>query len=141
MQRLYYLCILRIPEILDRKTVCNLKFRYVSFYLRLLDVFIFLIAEHHLLSLQAEFHEKDTFYIFNHVDIKIYYHVVENEALGARLVAAKLEPKRLVLKSKLSLNSGWCIPRYLLWFGDLLLVRNVARYVTCRLPFLLIDVV
>lgn len=43
--------------------------------------------------INSEFHEKDTFYIFNHVDIKIYYHVVENEALGARLVAAKLEPK------------------------------------------------
>ncbi|RMC06796.1 hypothetical protein DUI87_16242 [Hirundo rustica rustica] len=43
--------------------------------------------------INSEFHEKDTFYIFNHVDIKIFYHVVENEALGARLVAAKLEPK------------------------------------------------
>ncbi|XP_062422799.1 transmembrane 9 superfamily member 2 [Rhea pennata] len=43
--------------------------------------------------INSEFHEKDTFYIFNHVDIKIYYHTVENEALGARLVAAKLEPK------------------------------------------------
>ncbi|KAJ7419208.1 Transmembrane 9 superfamily member 2 [Pitangus sulphuratus] len=43
--------------------------------------------------INSEFHDKDTFYIFNHVDIKIYYHVVENEALGARLVAAKLEPK------------------------------------------------
>ncbi|XP_009890301.1 PREDICTED: transmembrane 9 superfamily member 2 [Charadrius vociferus] len=43
--------------------------------------------------INSEFHEKDTFYIFNHVDIKIYYHVVENGALGARLVAAKLEPK------------------------------------------------
>ncbi|XP_057183133.1 transmembrane 9 superfamily member 2-like [Triplophysa rosa] len=41
----------------------------------------------------ADFNDKDTFYIFNHVDITIYYHVVENEAAGARLVAAKLEPK------------------------------------------------
>ncbi|KAG9349565.1 hypothetical protein JZ751_028013 [Albula glossodonta] len=41
----------------------------------------------------SEFNDKDTFYIFNHVDITIYYHVVENEAAGARLVAAKMEPK------------------------------------------------
>lgn len=44
--------------------------------------------------MQADFNDKDTFYIFNHVDITIFYHVVENEAAGARLVAAKLEPKR-----------------------------------------------
>uniref|UniRef100_A0A8C2GQL1 Transmembrane 9 superfamily member n=1 Tax=Cyprinus carpio TaxID=7962 RepID=A0A8C2GQL1_CYPCA len=43
--------------------------------------------------MQADFNDKDTFYIFNHVDITIFYHVVENEAAGARLVAAKLEPK------------------------------------------------
>ncbi|EMP29758.1 Transmembrane 9 superfamily member 2, partial [Chelonia mydas] len=43
--------------------------------------------------INAEFREEDTFYIFNHVDIKIFYHVVEKEAVGARLVAAKLEPK------------------------------------------------
>uniref|UniRef100_A0A672SBK3 Transmembrane 9 superfamily member n=1 Tax=Sinocyclocheilus grahami TaxID=75366 RepID=A0A672SBK3_SINGR len=41
----------------------------------------------------ADFNDKDTFYIFNHVDITIFYHIVENEAAGARLVAAKLEPK------------------------------------------------
>ncbi|KAJ8379217.1 hypothetical protein AAFF_G00223290 [Aldrovandia affinis] len=41
----------------------------------------------------SEFNEKDTFYIFNHVDITIHYHMVENEAAGARLVAAKMEPK------------------------------------------------
>uniref|UniRef100_A0A673GWP3 Transmembrane 9 superfamily member n=1 Tax=Sinocyclocheilus rhinocerous TaxID=307959 RepID=A0A673GWP3_9TELE len=41
----------------------------------------------------ADFNDKDTFYIFNHVDITIFYHMVENEAAGARLVAAKLEPK------------------------------------------------
>ncbi|ETE65267.1 Transmembrane 9 superfamily member 2, partial [Ophiophagus hannah] len=44
--------------------------------------------------ISSEFHDSDTFYIFNHVDIKIVYHVVENEAPRARLVAAKLEPKR-----------------------------------------------
>lgn len=43
---------------------------------------------------QSEFNEKDTFYIFNHVDITIYYHNVENEAPDSRLVAAKMEPKR-----------------------------------------------
>ncbi|XP_073772683.1 transmembrane 9 superfamily member 2 isoform X1 [Danio rerio] len=41
----------------------------------------------------ADFNDKDTFYIFNHVDITIFYHNVENEVAGARLVAAKLEPK------------------------------------------------
>ncbi|XP_010779564.1 transmembrane 9 superfamily member 2-like [Notothenia coriiceps] len=39
------------------------------------------------------FNEKDAFYIFNHVDITIHYHIVEHEQLGARLVAAKIEPK------------------------------------------------
>lgn len=43
--------------------------------------------------ISSEFHERDTFYIFNHVDIKIQYHVVETGSMGARLVAAKLEPK------------------------------------------------
>uniref|UniRef100_A0A8C7IDX2 Transmembrane 9 superfamily member n=1 Tax=Oncorhynchus kisutch TaxID=8019 RepID=A0A8C7IDX2_ONCKI len=41
----------------------------------------------------SDFKDKDTFYVFNHVDITIHYHVVENEAAGARLVAAKMEPK------------------------------------------------
>lgn len=41
----------------------------------------------------SNFNERDSFYIFNHVDITIYYHVVEHEQLGARLVAAKIEPK------------------------------------------------
>uniref|UniRef100_A0A4W5KL52 Transmembrane 9 superfamily member n=1 Tax=Hucho hucho TaxID=62062 RepID=A0A4W5KL52_9TELE len=41
----------------------------------------------------SDFNDKDTFYVFNHVDITIHYHVVENEAAGARLVAAKMEPK------------------------------------------------
>uniref|UniRef100_A0A3Q2I6V2 Transmembrane 9 superfamily member n=1 Tax=Equus caballus TaxID=9796 RepID=A0A3Q2I6V2_HORSE len=46
--------------------------------------------------INSEFHERDTFYIFNHVDIKIYYHVVETGSMGARLVAAKLEPKSIM---------------------------------------------
>uniref|UniRef100_A0A8C5BB03 Transmembrane 9 superfamily member n=1 Tax=Gadus morhua TaxID=8049 RepID=A0A8C5BB03_GADMO len=41
----------------------------------------------------SDFSEKDTFYIFNHVDITIHYHVVETGELGARLVAAKMEPR------------------------------------------------
>ncbi|KAL8189994.1 UNVERIFIED_CONTAM: transmembrane 9 superfamily member 2, partial [Gekko kuhli] len=41
----------------------------------------------------TEFREPDTFYIFNHVDITISYHNVENEQSGSRLVAAKLEPR------------------------------------------------
>uniref|UniRef100_A0A7N6F9B3 Transmembrane 9 superfamily member n=1 Tax=Anabas testudineus TaxID=64144 RepID=A0A7N6F9B3_ANATE len=44
----------------------------------------------------SNFNEKDAFYIFNHVDITIYYHIVEHEQLGARLVAAKIEPKSVV---------------------------------------------
>ncbi|XP_022620834.1 transmembrane 9 superfamily member 2 isoform X4 [Seriola dumerili] len=42
---------------------------------------------------KSNFNEKDAFYIFNHVDITIHYHIVEHEQLGARLVAAKIEPK------------------------------------------------
>ncbi|KAK7830037.1 hypothetical protein U0070_003492, partial [Myodes glareolus] len=42
----------------------------------------------------SEFSQRDTFYISNHVDIKIYYHV-ETGSMGARLVAAKLEPKSI----------------------------------------------
>ncbi|KAK5853550.1 hypothetical protein PBY51_014693 [Eleginops maclovinus] len=41
----------------------------------------------------SNFNEKDSFYIFNHVDITIHFHIVEHEQLGARLVAAKVEPK------------------------------------------------
>uniref|UniRef100_A0AAR2K2V7 Transmembrane 9 superfamily member n=1 Tax=Pygocentrus nattereri TaxID=42514 RepID=A0AAR2K2V7_PYGNA len=41
----------------------------------------------------SDFNDKDTFYIFNHVDITIYYHIVESETAVARLVAAKMEPK------------------------------------------------
>jgi len=59
---------------------------------------------------QADFNDKDTFYIFNHVDITIFYHKVETEAAGARLVAAKLEPKRYLrlykkIKPKIRLQS------------------------------------
>uniref|UniRef100_A0A8C9VJL4 Transmembrane 9 superfamily member n=1 Tax=Scleropages formosus TaxID=113540 RepID=A0A8C9VJL4_SCLFO len=39
------------------------------------------------------FSTQDTFYIFNHVNITIYYHKVENDGAEARLVAAKMEPK------------------------------------------------
>lgn len=45
---------------------------------------------------QAEFNVKNTFYVFNHVDIRITYHSGQSEGWkGARLVAATLEPKRL----------------------------------------------
>ncbi|XP_076148608.1 transmembrane 9 superfamily protein member 5 isoform X1 [Alosa pseudoharengus] len=44
--------------------------------------------------INAEFNKKNTFYVFNHVDITITYHSGENEGwTGARLVAATLEPK------------------------------------------------
>lgn len=42
--------------------------------------------------ISTSFNEKDTYYIFNHVEITIYYHS-EVENAGSRLVAAKLEPK------------------------------------------------
>ncbi|XP_051881585.1 transmembrane 9 superfamily member 2 [Pristis pectinata] len=42
--------------------------------------------------INTSFNAKDTYYIFNHVDITIYYHS-EVEKSGARLVAAKLEPR------------------------------------------------
>ncbi|XP_038673822.1 transmembrane 9 superfamily member 2 [Scyliorhinus canicula] len=42
--------------------------------------------------ISSAFNEKDTYYIFNHVDITIYYHS-EGGTAEARLVAAKLEPK------------------------------------------------
>ncbi|XP_029020387.1 transmembrane 9 superfamily member 2 isoform X2 [Betta splendens] len=44
--------------------------------------------------INAEFNKKNTFYVFNHVDIKITYHNGEPEGWkGARLVGATLEPK------------------------------------------------
>uniref|UniRef100_A0A4W5M8M2 Transmembrane 9 superfamily member n=1 Tax=Hucho hucho TaxID=62062 RepID=A0A4W5M8M2_9TELE len=46
--------------------------------------------------INSEFNKKNTFYIFNHVDIKITYHNGEGEGWsGARLVAATLEPKSI----------------------------------------------
>ncbi|XP_048389053.1 transmembrane 9 superfamily member 2 isoform X2 [Stegostoma tigrinum] len=41
--------------------------------------------------ISSSFNEKDTYYIFNHVDITIYFH--SEDGTEARLVAAKLEPK------------------------------------------------
>ncbi len=49
---------------------------------------------------QADFNEKDTYYVFNHVDIVIQYHSGQGEEWGqsigegGRLVSAKLEPRR-----------------------------------------------
>uniref|UniRef100_A0A8C9RIJ7 Transmembrane 9 superfamily member n=1 Tax=Scleropages formosus TaxID=113540 RepID=A0A8C9RIJ7_SCLFO len=44
--------------------------------------------------INAQFNEKNTFYVFNHVDITITYHSGEGEGwTGARLVAATLEPR------------------------------------------------
>eukprot|EP00062_Callorhinchus_milii_P020356 gi/632975913/ref/XP_007904494.1/ PREDICTED: transmembrane 9 superfamily member 2 [Callorhinchus milii] len=42
--------------------------------------------------ISSSFNQKDTYYIFNHVDITIHFHSEGNE-VGARLVAAKLEPR------------------------------------------------
>uniref|UniRef100_A0A673GYV5 Transmembrane 9 superfamily member n=1 Tax=Sinocyclocheilus rhinocerous TaxID=307959 RepID=A0A673GYV5_9TELE len=38
----------------------------------------------------ADFNDKDTFYIFNHVDITIFYHMVENEAADVLFSAASI---------------------------------------------------
>ncbi|XP_008325001.1 transmembrane 9 superfamily protein member 5 isoform X1 [Cynoglossus semilaevis] len=46
--------------------------------------------------INAEFNVKNTFYVFNHVDIRITYHSGQSEGWkGARLVAATLEPKSI----------------------------------------------
>ncbi|XP_072519958.1 transmembrane 9 superfamily protein member 5 isoform X1 [Salminus brasiliensis] len=46
--------------------------------------------------INSEFNKKNTFYLFNHVDIIITYHSAEKESWnGARLVAARLEPKSI----------------------------------------------
>uniref|UniRef100_A0A1A8L0T3 Transmembrane 9 superfamily member n=2 Tax=Nothobranchius TaxID=28779 RepID=A0A1A8L0T3_9TELE len=46
--------------------------------------------------INSEFNKKKTFYVFNHVDIKISYHSGESEGwTGDRLVAATLEPKSI----------------------------------------------
>lgn len=44
---------------------------------------------------QADFNKKNAYYIFNHVDITIFYHSGdETNGMSARLVAATLEPRR-----------------------------------------------
>ncbi|XP_061643602.1 transmembrane 9 superfamily protein member 5 isoform X2 [Phyllopteryx taeniolatus] len=46
--------------------------------------------------INAEFHKKNTFYVFNHVDIKIIYHNGADDGwTGARLVAARVEPRSI----------------------------------------------
>ncbi|XP_068596152.1 transmembrane 9 superfamily protein member 5 isoform X3 [Brachionichthys hirsutus] len=46
--------------------------------------------------INAEFNKKNTFYIFNHVDILITFHSGESEGWGGdRLVAATMEPKSI----------------------------------------------
>ncbi|XP_077465328.1 transmembrane 9 superfamily protein member 5 isoform X2 [Stigmatopora argus] len=55
--------------------------------------------------INAEFNKKKTFYVFNHVDIKIFYHNGEADGwTGARLVAATLEPKSINHGSESTLN-------------------------------------
>ena len=50
-----------------------------------------------LFFLQADFNKKNSFYVFNHVDIRITYHSGGAEGWkGARLVAATMEPRRYV---------------------------------------------
>ncbi|XP_020779036.1 transmembrane 9 superfamily member 2 isoform X2 [Boleophthalmus pectinirostris] len=55
--------------------------------------------------INAEFNKKNTFYVFNHVEIKITYHSGASEGWrGARLVAATLEPKSINHKDEKSVN-------------------------------------
>ncbi|KAG8448421.1 hypothetical protein GDO86_015496 [Hymenochirus boettgeri] len=55
--------------------------------------------------INSEFNKKDTFYLFNHVDITITYHSGNGESWdGARLVAARLEPKSYKHLSENNLN-------------------------------------
>ncbi|XP_037316878.1 transmembrane 9 superfamily protein member 5 isoform X1 [Pungitius pungitius] len=57
--------------------------------------------------INSEFNKKNTFYIFNHVDIKITYHSGAGEEWsGARLVAATLEPKSIKQTDEKALNCG-----------------------------------
>uniref|UniRef100_A0AAR2JSC6 Transmembrane 9 superfamily member n=1 Tax=Pygocentrus nattereri TaxID=42514 RepID=A0AAR2JSC6_PYGNA len=56
--------------------------------------------------INSEFNKKNTFYVFNHVDITITYHSGEHENWnGARLVSARLEPKSVKHSSE---NSQTC---------------------------------
>lgn len=55
--------------------------------------------------INAEFNKKNTFYVFNHVEIKIIYHSGTSEGwAGARLVAARLEPKSINHKDEKSVS-------------------------------------
>ena len=45
-----------------------------------------------ILFLQDAYKEKDTFYLFNHIDITIKYHTLEDGR--SRLIKATLEPSR-----------------------------------------------
>ncbi|PWA18678.1 hypothetical protein CCH79_00005662 [Gambusia affinis] len=59
--------------------------------------------------INSEFNKKNTFYVFNHVDITITYHSGETEGWrGSRLVAATLEPKSIKQtdENKLNCESG-----------------------------------
>uniref|UniRef100_A0A3P9HQE8 Transmembrane 9 superfamily member n=1 Tax=Oryzias latipes TaxID=8090 RepID=A0A3P9HQE8_ORYLA len=55
--------------------------------------------------INSKFNEKNTYYVFNHVSIKITYHSGESEGWkGARLVGATLEPKSIKQTDDKNLN-------------------------------------
>uniref|UniRef100_A0A672J3R5 Transmembrane 9 superfamily member n=1 Tax=Salarias fasciatus TaxID=181472 RepID=A0A672J3R5_SALFA len=57
--------------------------------------------------INAEFNKKNTFYVFNHVDIQITYHSGAAEGwTGARLVGATLEPKSIKHADEKNTNCG-----------------------------------
>uniref|UniRef100_A0AAQ4PP79 Transmembrane 9 superfamily member n=1 Tax=Gasterosteus aculeatus aculeatus TaxID=481459 RepID=A0AAQ4PP79_GASAC len=61
--------------------------------------------------INAEFNKKNTFYVFNHVDIKITFHSGTGEDWkGARLVAATLEPKSIKQTDEKNLNCETGVP-------------------------------
>lgn len=61
--------------------------------------------------ISTEYHNPNTFYVFNHVEIKITYHSGTSEGWpGARLVAATLEPKSINHKDEKSLNCDGSAP-------------------------------
>ncbi|KAM4621688.1 transmembrane 9 superfamily protein member 5 isoform 2-T2 [Polymixia lowei] len=61
--------------------------------------------------INTEFNKKNTFYVFNHVAIKIKYHSGESEGwTGARLVAATLEPKSIRHTDEANLNCEGSTP-------------------------------
>jgi hypothetical protein len=56
----------------------------------------------HFIVIQSKYTEKDTYYVFNHLDIQIFYHIPDTSGFGSslessgggRIVSAKVTPRR-----------------------------------------------